>query len=175
MAQGKEQRRLQRIASAFNTKSRNLGVSGYVTAQDLAIVALAYPACPYCGVELEIGQGSFDHQNPLDLGGPNTRDNLVRCCFMCQRTKFTKTPEELRVFAETVFRCDICRKVYRPRYTDWVEGKGRTCSKSCAATKRWADQRSSGVPVQGDAAGEPAERQPHVRPAREGEAQGAGS
>lgn len=143
MTQGHEQRRLQRIASAFNTKSRKLGVPGYVSAEDLAVVSLAYPKCPYCNIDLEIGQGSFDHVNPLDLGGPNLRENLVRCCFWCQRTKFTKTPEQLKEFAETVFRCAVCSKPYRPRYTDWIEGKGQCCSKSCAATKRWSDARPS--------------------------------
>jgi|WetSurMetagenome_2_1015567.scaffolds.fasta_scaffold03982_10 5-methylcytosine-specific restriction endonuclease McrA len=130
--QSPEHRRLLRIAAYMNTKARRIGATGSVTSEDLARVTLNHPTCAYCGIDLEIGQGSFDHAIPLDRNGPNTFENLVRCCYSCQREKFTKTPDELETFRATEFSCVVCGISFRPRYADLKRGYGKTCSRRCS-------------------------------------------
>ena len=133
--QSPEQRRLIRIAAYMNTKARRIGAAGSVGSEDLAKVVLLHPTCAYCGVALEIGQGTFDHAIPLDRGGPNVVENLVRCCYACQREKFTKTPEELESFRSTKFSCVVCGTSFRPRYADLRRGYGKTCSRRCSGRR----------------------------------------
>lgn len=113
--------------------------AGEITTADLAYVALRSHACHYCGIGLEIGQGSFDHSVPLDRGGPNHTANIVRCCYTCNREKFTKTPEELEKYHGVTVICALpgCGVKFKPRYAEWANGRARYHSRSCAAKSRF--------------------------------------
>ena len=141
MTQTSEQRRLIRLAAAYNAKARRLGVRGTVTAEDLFWVESGYDGgnCYYCRIELEIGQGTFDHFIPFDRGGMNTAANIVRCCTTCNRRKFTKTSAQLAEHMARVVTCARpgCGKQYQPRWAEWEAGRARVCSRSCAAKMRW--------------------------------------
>jgi 5-methylcytosine-specific restriction endonuclease McrA len=132
--QTREQRRLIRIASAMNTKARRLGAYGVISAAELASKP---PACFYCGVTLEPGQGTFDHRLAWARGGNNTSVNIVRCCLSCNRRKFDKTPGEFEEHKTLVSTCIVCGQMFQPRWAEWQAGRARTCSRSCAAKKRW--------------------------------------
>ena len=129
-----EQRRLIRLAAAYNQKAARLGVPGIVSASDL----FQKPrSCRYCGIGLEPGQGTFDHVMPFDRGGTNDNDNIVRCCLTCNREKFNKTPAEFTAHQQLTVSCLVCGKEYKPRWAEYQNGRARTCSPSCAAKKRW--------------------------------------
>lgn len=134
LTQHPEERRLTRLAISYNRKAARLGVSGTVTAVDLA----RKPAqCHYCTIGLEVGQGTFDHVIPFDRGGSNQPENIVRCCLTCNRTKFNKTPAEFAAHRELEMECQVCGKRYKPRWGEYINGRARVCSRSCAAKKRW--------------------------------------
>lgn len=137
MVQGREQRRLSRLAIAMNQKARQRGVKGLITAADLAYLEKHQGTCAYCRVKLEVGHGTFDHQIPFDRGGSNHFHNLKRCCTACQREKFTKTSQEYDEYRQLMATCLVCKKVYKPRWAEWRNGKARTCSHECAARLRW--------------------------------------
>lgn len=138
MTQGREERRLRRIAAAYNKDAVALGQRHVIEWDHLLQVEEARGDCAYCGVELDIGQGTFDHAIPLDRGGPNANYNLNRCCYTCQREKGTKTPEEYAAYKELWVTCPIDGTVFKPRWNEWLAGRGRLCSRRCAARKRWA-------------------------------------
>lgn len=138
MTQSVEERRLRRIAAAYNKDAVRLGQRHRLEWYDLDTVETAFGFCAYCHIELEMGQGTFDHAIPLDRGGPNASYNLVRCCYTCQREKGTKTPEEYATYRALIVNCAICGKAFRPRWNEWQAGRGRLCSRRCAALKRWA-------------------------------------
>jgi len=124
-------RRLQRVASTFNAKARRLHVQGVVSWQ---MLASAGDSCRYCGLELRLEDGSWDHYIPWDRGGTNQITNIVRCCTGCQRSKFTKTEAE---YAEHVVRLVTCKRpgcgnTYQPRWAEWQAGRARYCSHQCA-------------------------------------------
>lgn len=134
MTQTAEQRRLTRIASSMNTRARQFGSDGILTAQDLAVAVVTWDyTCAYCGVLLTSGQHGFDHMIPLALRGPNRGNNVVPVCQSCNRRKFTKTPAELKEYENLRVNCSVCKKEYRPRWAEWKNGRARTCSLSCAA------------------------------------------
>lgn len=139
MSQSPEQRRLVRIAGSYNSKARRLGIRGRVTAFDLATIELEQPRCYYCGIELEIGQGTFDHIVPFERNGRNAFDNLVRCCITDNRKKFTKTPEQLVEHEDRRVTCARpgCDNTYQPRWAEWEAGRARLCSRRCSALLRW--------------------------------------
>lgn len=139
MTQTAEQRRLVRLAAAYASKARSLGVRGSVTAEDLGLVELASPTCYYCGIDLPVGGGTFDHIRPLGRGGMNHIVNIVRCCLTCNRTKFTKTPEQLAVHEDRVVTCERpgCGNTYKPRWAEYEAGRARLCSRRCSALLRW--------------------------------------
>jgi 5-methylcytosine-specific restriction endonuclease McrA len=139
MTQTPEQRRLVRLAAAYNTKARRLGVRGVVRPQDLWLIEQLQPECLYCDVGLEIGQGTFDHVVPLDRGGLNMPHNIVRCCLTCNRRKFTKTPAQLRQHDARLVVCARpgCGVMYRPRWAEYEAGRARLCSRRCSALMRW--------------------------------------
>lgn len=143
VTQTAEQRRLVRLAAAYNAKARRLGVRGQVTAEELYWLEsqLWGAQCLYCDIQLEMGQGTFDHFVALDRGGSNTIDNIVRCCLTCNREKFTKTPEQLAEHRSRVVTCARpgCGKQYRPRWAEWEAGRARVCSRRCAALLRWVN------------------------------------
>jgi 5-methylcytosine-specific restriction endonuclease McrA len=141
MTQTAELRRLVRLAAAYNSKARRLGVRGAVTATELLwLESIAWgSACHYCGIELVIGQGSFDHVVPFDRGGLNTIMNIVRCCLTCQREKFTKSPAQLAEHRDRMVTCARpgCGRTYQPRWAEWEAGRARLCSRRCSALLRW--------------------------------------
>jgi hypothetical protein len=117
----------------MNQKAIRVGVSGLVAAFELMeLLVESEGLCSYCGIEVPPMGGSFDHVVPYALGGENRKDNIVRCCLSCNRTKALKTPEELAVYAVLRVRCANCQREFRPRYADWKRGLGRTCSRACA-------------------------------------------
>lgn len=131
------QRKYQRLASAINRKAEKLGALGRVSSIDLAIIARDHPRCAYCQVGLEPGQGSFDHVVPFNRGGRNEPENIVRCCFTCNRRKFTKTPDEHAEYLSTTVVCPVDGVEFRPRWSQLRAGYGRFCSRRCAASSRW--------------------------------------
>jgi 5-methylcytosine-specific restriction endonuclease McrA len=46
--------------------------------------------CSYCGKPCE----GWDHVVPMSLGGANTMDNIVPCCWPCNADKSNRTPEQ---------------------------------------------------------------------------------
>lgn len=134
MGQTAEQRRLLRVADAYNRKAARVGASGTVTARELYELP---HQCPYCGIGLEDGQGTFDHTIPFAKGGNNDISNITRCCLTCNREKFDKSPEELKFWRELRVTCPIDGTVFQPRWAEWVNGRARYCSLRCAAKSRW--------------------------------------
>jgi hypothetical protein len=134
MAKGDIQRLYDRRALYFNRKAVTLGVRGWVYPDELAAKPLV---CFYCDIALDHRRSEFDHQVAFDRGGWNTIDNIVRCCKKCNGEKFTKTPEEWAEFLAQSFVCPVCGRTYRPRYADWKQGKGKVCSRRCAASWRF--------------------------------------
>lgn len=133
MTQTAEQRRLVRLAAAMNQKALRLGAVGEVSAQELAEVTLASEGnCAYCGAEIPLMEGSFDHIVPYARGGLNRKENLCRSCVSCNRTKGLKSPEDLAVYAALQVKCVVDGKLFRPRWADWKRGYGKTCSRVCA-------------------------------------------
>lgn len=131
-----EQRRLIRIAHRMNERARRYD-AGVIRAPDLALVTLRYNTCHYCGIGLEKGQGTFDHVEALDRGGPNDQMNIVRACYRCQRSKFTKNKAEFEAFGDVIVTCPIDGTAFKPRYAEWVNGRAKYCSRRCAAKSRF--------------------------------------
>jgi len=131
-------RRLQRIASGFNTKARRHHVPGVVSPEMLASMP---GACHYCQIDLAIQDGTWDHVIPFHRGGSNLVDNIVRCCMTCQRRKFTKTPAEYEEHMNMRSTCALpgCDVTWQPRYAEAKRGMARYCSRSHAALSRWKD------------------------------------
>lgn len=138
MTQTKLQRVYIRRAAAINAKAARLGVRGRVSAEQLLQIALRYPKCPYCGVEIGPEHGQFDHRIPFDRGGQNLTENIVFCCTTCNRRKFTKSVSEHEEFLDFTVVCPIDGTVFKPRYSDWKRGLGRYCSRACSASSRWS-------------------------------------
>lgn len=136
MTQTAEQRRLLRLADAYNRKAQRIGAVGTVAAYDLYRLPRT---CPYCGIGLEDGQGTFDHTIPFNRGGSNTIDNITRCCITCNREKFDKTVPELFEYRRLWLKCPIDGTIYKPRWGEWKNGRARVCSLSCAAKSRWQE------------------------------------
>jgi hypothetical protein len=122
----------------MNRKAEQLGADGRVNAELLWLIIVDYPKCPYCGIEIDPMHGQFDHKVPFDKGGSNTRDNIVFCCVTCNRAKFTKSVDEHAEWVGFTVVCPIDGTVFKPRYSDWVRGLGRYCSRSCSAASRWS-------------------------------------
>ena len=49
--------------------------------------------CEYCGLKLE-GKGELEHKVPISRGGESSLDNITLACFLCNKEKHNKTPEE---------------------------------------------------------------------------------
>jgi hypothetical protein len=130
------ERRFSKLAAAINQKARAVGAVGRMTNADLARVFVAYGRqCAYCKIELDWRGVSFDHVVPFSKGGQNLIENLVASCMTCQRGKFTKTPEEWAQAQVLMVQCEVCKREFKPRWSDWVRGYGRTCSRICSGTK----------------------------------------
>ena len=131
-------RRLGRIASGFNSRARKHHSLGVVSWETLILVDRRYGGlCVYCGTELPLSGGTWDHQIALSEGGRNDVRNIVRCCVDCQRRKFTKTPEQYAQHQELTVTCPIDGVVFHPRWAEWLNGRARYCSHRCAGAARW--------------------------------------
>lgn len=130
----KTERRLGRIAAGFNAKARKLNRRGVVLWSHLAILP---HQCYYCGIGLDLMEGSFDHRISFNDGGTNDPSNIVRCCLDCQRRKFTKTEAEFAEHRQMTVTCPVDGTVFTPRYAEAKRGMARYCSRSCAAKSRW--------------------------------------
>ena len=135
--QGKEHRRLIRLAGAINAKARRIGARGVISAEDLAVIQMRQHSCEYCGIELEVGQGTFDHRTAYERGGHNVPSNITRCCVKCNRSKFTKSAAEYAAYQELEVECVVDGVRFKPRWGEYQRGKARTCSHRCAARLRW--------------------------------------
>lgn len=136
MTQNALQRRLVRLAAAMNAKAIRTGVPGRVTAAELAQIQIeSEDECNYCGIALDPLGGTFDHVLSYAQGGANQKDNLVRSCNHCNRTKgFAKSPKELLEYGQLRVTCPVDGTIFRPRWSDWKRGLGKTCSRRCAGT-----------------------------------------
>src|SRR5258708_10142 len=95
------ERRLGRIASGYNARARKYHSLGVVSADTLLVIHRTFGGkCHYCGTELPIEGGTWDHVQALSEGGRNDITNLVRCCLRDQRTKFTKSAPEFAAHKE---------------------------------------------------------------------------
>jgi 5-methylcytosine-specific restriction endonuclease McrA len=47
--------------------------------------------CQYCGTKCTIDGLTYDHVMPRSRGGRTTWDNIVSCCYACNRTRLTAT------------------------------------------------------------------------------------
>ena len=117
----------------MNSKALRLGLPGLVAPFELAeIMVESEGLCAYCGIELDPLAGTFDHVLSFAQGGPNRKDNIVRACHQCNRTKAaTKTPEQLAEYSALRVTC-ACGVVFRPRWADWIRGLGKFHSRACS-------------------------------------------
>ena len=76
--------------SRFLRRSRKKANGGKISGDELnAIKDKAKGKCFYCGVKKKL---SFDHVNPLKLGGTNSVDNIVMACINCNSRKQAQDP-----------------------------------------------------------------------------------
>lgn len=134
ISQTPAERRLSKLAAAINQKWRLTGNPGVkITADDLASTWLKDSGkCRYCGIEVDLMSVSFDHVEPFLKGGWNAPGNLATCCMTCQRSKYTKTPEEHAKYQDLMRRCRTCGRGFKPRWADYIRGYGHYCSRKCA-------------------------------------------
>ncbi len=50
--------------------------------------------CQYCGVKCDVRELTYDHVVPRSKGGRTSWDNIVTCCYACNRSKANRTPAE---------------------------------------------------------------------------------
>jgi 5-methylcytosine-specific restriction endonuclease McrA len=65
--------------------------------------------CQYCGKPFTRNELSIDHVIPRSYGGKSLWDNVVCCCFNCNRKKGGKTPKQAGM--------EILTPPHRPRWT----------------------------------------------------------
>jgi hypothetical protein len=130
------ERRFSKLAAAINQKAKRLGQSGRISPGGLARVFLsAEGQCTYCGIEIDWRGVSFDHIVPYAKGGQNVEENLAASCITCQRTKFTKTTAQHEAWMTYTAQCEVCGRTFKPRFSDYQRGYGKTCSRVCSGTK----------------------------------------
>ena len=135
-SQSSEKRRRQRITAKANARARAAHAPGV-----LGWWMLSGDECWDCGVGLEPSMGSWDHVIALDRGGTNYLTNIVRCCYDCQRSKFTKTPAELEEYRDLVVTCanPDCGVQFKPRWAECKRGMARFHSHACAGAAKGKD------------------------------------
>ena len=80
-----DQPRFYHRALSSNTRAKNKGVSGRITADDLELVYKRYNGqCAHCGSREHL---VFDHIVAYFNGGDNTVDNLQVLCRICNMLK----------------------------------------------------------------------------------------
>lgn len=60
-------------------------------------VNAVWPICAYCGQSYRLNhyrQFTIDHVLPVAQGGTKDRSNLVGCCYLCNRAKGNRTPQQ---------------------------------------------------------------------------------
>lgn len=67
-----------------NRRAREQGCAGTITVSDVRAI-LAPRRCHYCKTRTD--DLRLDHVEPLHLGGPNVRENIVPACDTCSRRK----------------------------------------------------------------------------------------
>lgn len=119
----------------MNQKWKSLPNGGApITADDLAGVWLRDAGkCYLCGTEVTLMTSSFDHVIPWAEGGIHSVGNLRPCCTVCQRSKYTKSPEEHASYQKLWRICPVDGTRFRPRWADVKRGFGYYCSRSCSA------------------------------------------
>jgi 5-methylcytosine-specific restriction endonuclease McrA len=50
--------------------------------------------CQYCGATCTPNELTYDHVTPRSRGGRTTWENIVSCCYACNRRKANRTPAE---------------------------------------------------------------------------------
>lgn len=84
---------LKRYASAMNHRTREMGRSGVISAEQLRSCILESGGqCGWCGISLVSDQFEIDHVLSLGQGGHNIPSNLVLSCENCNRVKAEKHP-----------------------------------------------------------------------------------
>jgi 5-methylcytosine-specific restriction endonuclease McrA len=53
--------------------------------------------CQYCGAKCATDQLTYDHVVPRSRGGRTSWDNIVSCCYACNRRKANRTPAEAKM------------------------------------------------------------------------------
>lgn len=53
--------------------------------------------CQYCGDKCAVHELTYDHVVPRSRGGKTTWENIVSCCYSCNRTKANRTPAEAKM------------------------------------------------------------------------------
>lgn len=82
-----------RVPSVVRLKSHVRRPSPQIRLSRRSILARDNYTCQYCGQKG--GELTVDHVLPRRLGGPNTWDNLVCCCRVCNTRKGDKTLQQL--------------------------------------------------------------------------------
>lgn len=65
--------------------------------------------CQYCGKQPPLRELNIDHVLPRSRGGPDSWENLVTACRVCNLRKGWKTPEEANM--------RLARRPFRPKWT----------------------------------------------------------
>ncbi|AKU96837.1 HNH endonuclease family protein [Labilithrix luteola] len=65
--------------------------------------------CQYCGKQPPLRELNIDHVLPRSRGGPDSWENLVTACRICNLRKGWKTPEEANM--------RLARRPFRPKWT----------------------------------------------------------
>jgi len=68
--------------------------------------------CQYCGRTIARNEINLDHVIPRSKGGTSTWENVVCCCYTCNRKKGGKAPEEARM--------RLLSTPKRPKWTPYV-------------------------------------------------------
>ena len=58
--------------------------------------------CQYCGDKCSAAQLTYDHVVPRARGGRTTWENIVSCCYPCNRDKGNRTPAEAKLTLRAV-------------------------------------------------------------------------
>ena len=94
--------------------------------------------CTYCHAPLVINDNepyyfvpSIDHKIPMDLGGPNTEENLCVCCHRCNIIKSTMTDTTYRKLLfwldqDPILKIKMFDELWRGRRANKVDRVQRT-------------------------------------------------
>ena len=98
-----EHERTYSQARHANRRAKLADVPGQITTDDVRRI-LAVGECFYCGAtEVDL---TLDHSYPMELGGPNTVDNILAACDPCNKSK--QQSDEPWRWARAWDRCRDC-------------------------------------------------------------------